>query len=77
MKTWRDKAEQIIRDLCRGAYEKANRKSDGSLYRRYRPYSVPRLAEELVKCLGMHDQKAAEYRAKQIFLYELQTASDF
>jgi len=76
MKTWRDKAERIVENLCRESWKQANFKTNGQQYRRHRPYSVPKLAEDLVNCLGMHDQQAAELRAKQIFAYELQTAHD-
>jgi hypothetical protein len=71
MKTWRDKADRTIAELCMAAFKAANTKRDGSRYKKHRPYSVPEKAAELANLLGWKDQKAAEIRAKQIFVYEL------
>ena len=76
MKTWRDKANNEIASMCMAAYLQANTKKDGSRYKKHRPYAIPELAQQLVDCLGNHDQKAGEIRAKQIFCWELQTAND-
>lgn len=73
---WRGKASRIIAELSHAAWLQANTKRDGSRYKRHRPYTIPKVAEDLVACLGMHDQRAAEHRAKQIFCWELQTAGD-
>lgn len=69
MQTWRDKANRIIAEMSFDAWHKANTRRDGARYKKHRQYSIPEVAQELVVCLGMHDQQAAELRAKQIFIY--------
>jgi len=66
--TWQDKANAIIQQLCMREYRKANYFADGTKAKKHYPYHVPTIAEELVKCLGMHDQKAAEVKAKALFM---------
>lgn len=63
MSTWQDKAHRLIADMCRTSYLQTNRKPNGRLYKRHRPYSVPLHAQELVECLRRED----EVGAKQIF----------
>jgi hypothetical protein len=61
---WRAKAETIIYKLCAESEKQANTRKDGKRYKKRRPYSVPSLAKDLVKCLGTDDEE----RAKAIFL---------
>lgn len=65
---WRKKAEQLIARLSLEAYRERNTKKNGELYKKYKPYAIPAVAEELVQILGMHDEKEAEERAKAIFI---------
>jgi hypothetical protein len=69
---WRTKAERIIAGLSLAAYTEANTSPLGRKYKKHHPYTIPRIAEELVICLNKNN----EVRAKQIFMYELQTAND-
>ena len=64
IKTWRDKVDARIAELCLDSYRKEN-----GGRKRHRPYSVPREARELVKALGNPDTKAGEERAKAIMLH--------
>jgi len=63
-RTWHAKAHRLIAEMCQASYAHANRKADGTLYRRHRPYSVPALAGELVDCLGANNEEGA----KAVFL---------
>ena len=66
MKTWRDVADEMIQNMARIAYEKANRLPNGKLRKKYVLYTLPDLACELTQCLGDHDQKRGEERAKAL-----------
>jgi hypothetical protein len=66
-KSWRDKAAEEIGKLCRAEYLRVNTTKAGKRRKKHVSYSVPAIAEELVECLETDN----EYRAKQIFLYEL------
>ena len=57
---WQQKAHTIIAELCRQSYHQANRKKDGTLYQRHRPYSVPPMAQALVEALGTNDEEGAK-----------------
>ena len=61
---WERKAHDIIARLCYASYRQTNTKKDGTMYKKKRPYSVPKLAADLVECLGAEDEE----RAKAIFL---------
>lgn len=75
-KAWRAKAHRVIYDMCHRSWLQQNTGRDGKLYKNHRQYSIPELAQELIECLGMHDQKLGEYRAKQIFCYEMARQND-
>jgi hypothetical protein len=64
MKTWQDKAHQIIAQECSAAYRAANQKRDGTWRKKHVPYHVPPIAQALVECLNTDD----EVRAKSIFI---------
>lgn len=65
---WRHKANRLIQAMSFKAWHDANHDKRGRRYKRHRPYVIPAEAEALVECLGMHDQVAAEHRAKDMFL---------
>jgi len=65
---WEDKANAIIQEMCLVEYRKVNRKANGRYRAKQRPITVPFVAAELVKCLGMHDRTEAEETAKAIFI---------
>lgn len=69
MRTWCDKANRIIAELSWDAWHKANHNKQGKRYKKHRPYSVPEDAQMLVECLGDHDQKCGEERAKRYFVW--------
>lgn len=61
---WREKANRVIRKMCRESWRRANTKADGTTYKRHRPYAVPHDAEMLVNALAKDD----EVLAKAIFV---------
>ncbi len=61
MTLWEAKAHKIIADYCRQAW-KSNGKRQG--------YSVPAIADALVKALGIKDGKAREHEVKRLFEIE-------
>lgn len=63
MNTWESKAKRIIRLLCERSYREANFRN-GRKLKRHVPYSVPEIAQELVRALGNNDEETA----KAIFL---------
>lgn len=63
---WEKKVESVIGRLSHIAWHQANHDKLGNRYKRHHPYRIPEEAQELVKCLGMHDRRAAEIRAKEI-----------
>lgn len=66
---WEHKVESVIARLSLAAYKAVNYDEKGrKLYKRDRPYSIPDEARQLVACLGMHDRRAAEIRAKEIMM---------
>ena len=67
MPEWMKKAHRVIGELCLASFKAANQKSDGSYYKRHRPYTVPSMAEALIECLNTEDEE----RAKAIFCWEL------
>lgn len=71
MRTWEDKAHEIIARLCFAEWELANRLPNGRLRRKYRQYTVPATAVDLVKCLASHDEETA----KSIFLFRYDSNS--
>ena len=69
MERWAQKASLIISQLAWGAYKKANtNKCAGKIFKQHRPYTLPPLADELVKALGLADREAAEKRVKELFI---------
>jgi hypothetical protein len=60
---WEEKAYRIIRKLAQVAYQDAGNK----VGKKHKPYTLPVFAEELIRCLGMHDRQEAEKRAKTLF----------
>ena len=62
---WREKAKRLIAAFARQAYERENRLPNGKLCKIYRPYALPEVAEELVRCLDTNDEE----RAKSIFVH--------
>lgn len=67
MKPWEQKCHRVIAELCLSSYVRSNRLPDGSFRKRHVPYSVPEIAERLVKCLADDDEETA----KSIFVHEL------
>ncbi len=67
MRTWRDKAHEVIASLSRDAWLKANTTKAGTRRKVHRQYVIPVLADELVECLATDD----EARAKAIFNWEM------
>ena len=73
MKTWHDRAKEIIHSLCKQSFLQVNTYKDYSpkddsflgvkLYKKHRPYSVPQDALDLLDCLNRND----EHEAKAIF----------
>jgi len=61
---WRKKVNERIYELSKESYEQNNRLKNGRLRKKYVPYSVPPVSQELVKCLGQDDEE----RAKAILL---------
>jgi hypothetical protein len=70
MKSWEEKAHRIIGALCLKAYREKNIHSDGTRYKKHRPYAVPEAANSLVKCLSSGD----EVMAKHIFMYDYEVS---
>jgi hypothetical protein len=66
MRTWHDKAHDVIAALCRASYEASNRLPNGKLRKRHVPYAVPDTAQRLVAALGANDEETA----KAILLYD-------
>jgi hypothetical protein len=65
----------MVSKMARSAFEQANRLSNGRLRKKHKPYTLPPLAPMLCECLGDHDQKRGEERAKALMLtYEGQQA---
>ena len=65
---WEAKAARIITMLCRESERQANTNPrTGKRYAQHRPYSVPWMAQELVRCLG-HCYPDSEERAKALFI---------
>ena len=66
MRTWEDKVNEVIAQLSRAAWHAANTDRQGKPYKKHHAYRIPEEATELVKCLGMHNRRTAEIRAKEI-----------
>lgn len=78
---WERKAHDIISRHSREAWLRANApnaatrkllRDDSSvrLYKRHRPYTIPAIAEALVKALAIHDDSAREHELKRLFEIE-------
>ena len=63
---WQDKANAIIQHEAFNAYRKANLLKNGQYRKKYRPYTLPKFCDELVKCLGNNDEETA----KRIMFYD-------
>lgn len=62
---WATKAHRLIGILCDQSYRQANpRPKIPGTRRKHRPYAVPQLAEDLIRCLKTDD----ELEAKRIFM---------
>lgn len=57
---WKCKAHEIIAELCTASYRQANFLPNGNKRKKHVPYSVPALAQELVKCLNENDEVSAK-----------------
>ena len=66
MRKWEDKVEKVIGRLSYISWAQTNYDKQGNRYKRHHPYSIPEEARELVACLGDHDRRRAEIRAKEI-----------
>lgn len=65
IKPWVKKAHRLISIMCEQSYRQANPKPKvPSTRRKHRPYQVPQLADDLVRCLNTDN----ELEAKRIFL---------
>jgi hypothetical protein len=64
MKTWHDKADKVIANLCFQSWYETNHNRQGKRYKKHRPYAVPEVAADLVECIGTDNEE----RAKTIFL---------
>lgn len=69
---WKIKVHKLIYLLCQQSYLQANRKKDGSFYKKHRPYSIPETAERLIDCLNKNDEELA--KAIMLFDYEVRKA---
>ena len=61
---WEKKAHRIISIVCKQSYKQTNTRKNGKKYKKHRPYHVPQLAKDLIKCLEDQDEE----RAKALFL---------
>jgi hypothetical protein len=68
MASWENKVDAVIGRLSYVAWVQANHDKHGRRYKKHHPYHVPEEAQMLVECLGMHDRRAAEIRAKEIMM---------
>ena len=66
MKTWHDKAKEIIGRYSLESYRRANVLPNGQKRKRHVPYSVPEIATALVAALSADD----ELEAKRLFEVE-------
>lgn len=66
MKTWRHKAEEIIASYCLESYQQSNYTKNGKKRFHHVPYSVPEIAQALIKALDKND----EHEAKRLFEVE-------
>ena len=62
MKTWHDKAHELIAAMCMESYRQMNPVSKKR--KKHVQYAVPALAQLLVECLNKNDEE----RAKSIFM---------
>jgi hypothetical protein len=60
MNTWHDKVQSEISRLCEESYRIANYKNGKKMYKKHRPYSVPRKAELLIDALNNNDEETAK-----------------
>lgn len=63
---WRAKAHHLIGALSRASWESANRMPNGRLRKKHVPYSIPEVAQRLIKALDENDEETA----KSIFMYD-------
>lgn len=65
IKPWAKKAYRLISIMCEQSYRQANPepKVPGTR-RKHKPYAVPALAQDLIRCLNTDD----EVEAKRIFM---------
>jgi hypothetical protein len=66
MRTWHEKASDIIEEYCRQSYLQANTLPNGKRRKRHVPYAVPEIAAALVAALNAND----EHEAKRLFMIE-------
>jgi hypothetical protein len=74
LSAWEQKASSIVKKLAQAAYED----SGNRVGKKHKPYRLPVFADELIKCLNMHDRQEAEKRSKSLFaLYHEGTYIDY
>jgi hypothetical protein len=66
MRTWHDKAKEIIARHSLESYRQANILPNGQKRKRHVPYSIPEIATSLVNALNTND----EHEAKRLFEVE-------
>jgi hypothetical protein len=64
MRTWHDAVKAVIAEQCAEAYRMTNTTRDGKYRRRHVPYSVPPLAQAMVRALDRDD----EHEGKRLLL---------
>lgn len=67
-RTWRDEVEEVIAKIAMRAWRETNILPNGKVRKRKKPYTLPEVVDDLVRCLGDHDQRRGEERAKAILL---------
>jgi len=77
MKPYEEKAHKLIARYCRESYLNANPPKPKRKRKRHTPYSVPEIAEALVKALGIHDEREREHECKRLFEIERSGAWSF
>ena len=65
MTSWEKKAHALIGVYARESYTRANKGRKRTV-----PYTLPEIADALVKALGIHDHKAREAEIKRLFEVE-------
>lgn len=58
--SWRTKAHRLIGEMSQSAYHAANVLPNGRIRKRHVPYTLPRLADDLVAALDNDDEMSAK-----------------